>query len=509
MANDLRKSVHESQMVLLAEEESEVEVKEYTNQFFQRPLSFKQAATFIFIHYMAIGIVQGYYISVQFSLQAHGAQDKEQSVMTMAIYPYSFKFIFSPLMDRYFVGSVGRSKTYILNGSLLAILLFLSMGFFMEDLVTKVKVIPLTLLFTATHLTLCIVQIAGEAWILTMFDKEGKTKASTYLNIGQNMGYMIGFNLFTPLNDVTWLNDYIFTKNPVDTPIITHHMMCLIIAAIYLFQVLMNVLFVAEEKMGGSKQKSLCEIYSILPRHFINPDMRNFVFYMFATRFVYYQIDFIFDLRLCVNGHTNMGRSLISNIDTLTYPLVILISYSTVYYMKSDRLVRMAHLNMGVIVLSGFIQVLNYIDLTENNNLRRAVIVRIFTGIISGMDFTSFFLMAQFNTIVHKSVGNTGITALNALLNQTTLIPRTLGLYLSSYLPYTELVFCCLIGQAILLFLLFPYALKLDKKDPKLFDLSEPIKNKRQRKIKQEDSSEQGLSSNTLPVLQEVTLDQK
>ena len=509
MASDLRRSVIFSESFLMGEEDAK-EKKVYTRQFFQRPLSFGQAATFVFIHYMAIGIVQGYYISVQFSLQAHGAGDEDQSIMTMAIYPYSFKFLFSPLLDRFFIRKVGRSKTYIILGGLVAALIFFFLGNSIESMVKNLKVVPLTLLFGAIHLVLCIVQIAGEAWILTMFDKEGKTKASTYLNIGQGLGNLLGFNIFTPLNDVVFLNEYIFTRHQLNEPLISHSLICMMISVFYFVQILVNILFIAEEKIKVSKkQNSLWSYYMILPRHFTNANMRAFVFYMFATRFIYYQIDFIFDLRLIKNGYHNLGRVMISNIDTLTYPLVFVISYTTVYYMKEGQLIRMCHLNMCVVVILGLFQHLNFLNLTENGNVTLAIMCRVFSGIVASMDFTTFFLMSYFNLIVNKAVGNTGITALNALLNQTNLLPRTLGLYLSSFLPWNTMVFTCLIVQAVLLIIAFPFALKLDKKDPKLFDLSEPIKNKRQRKIKQEDSSEQGLSSNTLPVLQEVTLDQK
>ena len=38
--------------------------KVYTNLFFQRPLTFKQASLWVFFHYLTIGLIQGYYVSV-------------------------------------------------------------------------------------------------------------------------------------------------------------------------------------------------------------------------------------------------------------------------------------------------------------------------------------------------------------------------------------------------------------------------------------------------------------
>jgi hypothetical protein len=116
-------------------------------------------------------------------------------------------------------------------------------------MISQKEIVPLAVLFGGIHLLLCIVQIAGEAWILTLFNDEDKAKASTYLNIGQNMGNLIGFQLFTPLNDLDWLNKNIFVNNPRDSPLVSHQMYCLFISAYFMGQILINELFVAEEKM--------------------------------------------------------------------------------------------------------------------------------------------------------------------------------------------------------------------------------------------------------------------
>jgi hypothetical protein len=447
----------------------EEEKKVYTNLFFQRQLSFKQAASWVFVHYLTIGLIQGYFVSVQFNLQAEGATFKDQSTLTLAVYPYSFKFIISPFLDRFYFWKVGRSKTYIVIGGTVIASAFLFLGPTIGRMVKEKDVVPLTLLFALINSLVCVVQIAGESWILTMFSKEEKTKASTFLSIGQSMGVLMGYNIFTPLNDVAWLNDNVFVNDPRTTPLVSHSMLCFFISFLYLSQIIVNMLFISEEKILDKKAKKILNILSIVPRHVTNSHMRKFILYIFACRFFYYQIDFSLDLKLVKNGYLNISRSTISNIDTLTYPIVFSLSFCTIYFMKKGQLIRMFHLNMFVVILTGTFRFLNYIDLINNRNMTITIIARVLSGILTGMDFGTFFLMSFFNTIVNKSVGNTGITCLIALMNQTGSISRTVGLYMISQIQYEIFVPCCLIGEFIVLVLLYPYSAVLDNKESKLY----------------------------------------
>ena len=96
------------------------------------------------------------------------------------------------------------------------------------------------------------------------------------------------------------------------------------------------------------------------------------------------------------------------------------------------------------------------------------MIARVVSGILTGMDFSGIFMTSFFNTIVNKAVGNTGITCLIALLNQTMILSRMVGLSILNYVNYDIFVITCLVAQAVLLTLLFPYANIIDKKDTNL-----------------------------------------
>ena len=307
-----------------------------------------------------------------------------------------------------------------------------------------------------------------------MFSTEDKPKAATFLLTGQTLGTMLGYSLFTPLNDLDWLNQFIFTNNPLDNPILTHTKFCYLVAIMIFVQIAFNLLFIAEEKMTDKKARDICKIIMIIPRHFTNSNMRNFILYMFGCRFCFFMLDFTIDFKLARNGYLNLGRSMITNIDTIDYPVVFVFSGLTVFYMRQGYLMKSFHLTMCFVAVLGVFRMLTYEDLLTNRDYWRVVAARLVSGILQGIDFSQMFLLSFFSVIVNKAVGNTGITVLIALMNQTASISRTIGLYLTAILPYETFEISCLAGQVLLLILLWPLAKSIDSKDPRVFDVSEP-----------------------------------
>ena len=451
---------------------TETKKLEYTGQFLQRKLTTGQAALFVFFHWTMIGIVGGYSLAVMYSLQAKGASLQDQSTLSMSYYPYNLKFLFCPFLDRYYSSRIGKSKTYVMSGSLVLALLFLFLGGLINHMIEKVQINQVTLVLSAVNTLVCLVQVAGEAWVLTLFDAKHKTEAVTYLSMGQAFGTIVGYNIFTPLNDLEWLNDNIFTSHPRSEPLLSHTLFCLIVSALYFIEVVFLVFFISEQIMDKKYNKSLFEIFKVFPRHITNSHMRGFIGYMMACRIFYYTLDATLDFSLVRNGYFNLGRSNLTNIDTLTFPLVFYLSYLTVYYMKEGKLMRLFHLNMFFMVGVGLFGYLNYLDLISNNNFWRSVLCRGFSGIMKGMDFSTYFLFGFFNTIVNKSIGNTGLTCLIALLNLSDNISTTVGFFLTSYVAYDVMAWSCIGGQLLILMLLWPYSAVLDKKEIALFDLS-------------------------------------
>lgn len=469
---------NEQETGVLSPEQGSSQLKPFrtTNMFFQRVLTLRQRILWLFLCNTVYGLAYGYYFSVQTTLQEQGATYKQQSLLSIAFYPYSFKFILAPFLDRFYSYKFGRSKTYVLSGSLVNCLLFVILAINVEDYLKNKDVMMLMVMLLLITTVLCTIEIATDCWILSLFDEEHRSAATTYEYLGQLIGTTLAFNVFVPLNDVQWLNDNIYTSNPVDTPLIHHYQICLLVACFYMLQFLVLLLFVAEEMyINPEDSVTFTQVLKVFPRHFSNKNMLKFVLYMFCTRFFYYMIEPIFDLKIMSNGYQNVRRSYVNNLDTVFSPVSFTLSYMTVYYLVPGNLIRLFHFTMMVVVSHGYFRYLTLMDLMTNRDSTRALMARGLTTVVLAMDYSTYFLYAFFFHITNPKIGNTGMCCLVALMNQTWFLAQTVGFYLADMFEFEYLIPICLVFQTLLLLLLFRFSGRLDKMDPKLFDLSRDL----------------------------------
>ena len=449
----------------MGESDTTGQIKQYTTLFCQSKLSFGKSCAFVFMSFYAVGLVQGYYSSISFILSSEGASLSDQSHLSFASYPYSYKFLISPLLDRYFFRSFGRSKTYcVAAGSILASL-FSFLGPTMANFIENVKVGPLIFLFLGINMLVILLQVSSESWILGNFKKEEKAKASLVINLGQVFGIMCGYNFFTPLNDVDFLNEHFFKNHPRTTPLVTHTMFMFFAAAIMIMVVLVNILLVSEEKILDTRTNSLCTILGVIPKSFMNRNLRNFILYMFGTRFIFYMSDSSLDFALLRNGYLNIDRSILSGMDTLMYPIAVTVNCLAIKFIKKGNIIKVYHWIMVMITLIGLFRYLNYRNLVANQNYTQTVIFMACSSFFRCFDLGTTFLFGYFNTIIDKTFGNTSITILTALMNQTSILPTTIGLGLAGSMNYDLFITIVLIGQGAMLLLLWPFAAVLDKRD--------------------------------------------
>lgn len=466
----------EPDLAALTPEKNTEDLKPYytTKMFFQRVLTLRQRILWLFLGNTVYGCAYGYYFSVQTALQEKGATYKQQSLLSIAFYPYSFKFILAPFLDRFYSYKFGRSKTYVLIGSLINCVLFVILAINVDSYLDNKDVMMLMVMLLIITSVLCMIEIATDCWILTLFTEEHRSQATTYEYLGQLIGTTLAFNIFVPLNDVQWLNENFYKDNPVESPLVTHYQICILIGVLYLVQFFVLLLFVAEEMyINPEDAVTFTQVLKVFPRHFTNTDMLKFVLYMFCTRFFYYMIEPIFDLKIMSNGYQNVRRAYVNNLDMAFSPVSFTLSYMTVYYLIPGNLIKLFHLTMFVVVGHGYFRYLTLTDLMTNRDSTRALFARGLTTVVLAMDYSTYFLYAFFFHITNPKIGNTGMCCLVALMNQTWFLAQTAGFYLADIFDFEYLVPVCLVIQTVLLFLLFGFSKRLDKMDPRRFDLTD------------------------------------
>ena len=134
-------------------------------------------------------------------------------VFSLAHYPYSMKFLWSPIVDAVYSKDLGRRKSWIVPIQLLTGFMFLWLGvnidYWMEQ--DQIAIGTLTAVFFVLIFFSATQDIAVDGWALTLLSKDNVSFASTAQTIGLNSGYFLSFTVFLAFNSPEFSNKYFRT----------------------------------------------------------------------------------------------------------------------------------------------------------------------------------------------------------------------------------------------------------------------------------------------------------
>lgn len=153
---------------------------------------------------LPIGLVFG---TIPFLLKS--SADASQSsaygkigLFSLATYPYSFKLLWSPIVDSCYSSRIGRRKSWIIPIQMLVGLFLIGISFVLPGLLqtTPMPARLITFIFFMLNLLCSVQDIAVDGWALTLLDQNHVQFASTCQAIGLNSGYFLSFTVFLALN---------------------------------------------------------------------------------------------------------------------------------------------------------------------------------------------------------------------------------------------------------------------------------------------------------------------
>ncbi|XBW34679.1 hypothetical protein QEN19_000247 [Hanseniaspora menglaensis] len=126
-------------------------------------------------------------------------------LFSMATYPYSFKILWSPLIDSFYSKTIGRRRSWIIPLQFLISFIFLILSFsetiigLQSNDIDQINLSSLTLCFFILILSCSTQDIAVDGWALEILSEDSLSFASTAQTIGLNLGYFTSFTLFLNL----------------------------------------------------------------------------------------------------------------------------------------------------------------------------------------------------------------------------------------------------------------------------------------------------------------------
>lgn len=222
-----------------------------SSQSMQLPVSDRPRFILLIILYLIQGVPIGLaFGAVPFLLKSNDLSYSQVGLFSLATYPYSFKILWSPIVDSIYSKILGRRRSWILPIQCISGISLIYLGaridYWMEsdaDILANLSYLTYCFFFL---ILLCATQdIAVDGWALTILSKGALSFASTAQTVGLNTGYFISFTVFLAFNSSDFANKY-FRAIPSDTPLISLGQYMTLSGILYLVVTLVVGLFVPE-----------------------------------------------------------------------------------------------------------------------------------------------------------------------------------------------------------------------------------------------------------------------
>ncbi|KAF9173897.1 hypothetical protein BGX21_000019 [Mortierella sp. AD011] len=356
--------------------------------------------------------------SIPFLLKAKMSYS-QIGVFSLAHYPYSMKFLWSPIVDAVYNKELGRRKSWIVPIQLLTGFMFLWLGINIDDWMGQehVNVGSLTTVFFVLIFFSATQDIAVDGWALTLLSKDNVSYASTAQTVGLNSGYFLSFTVFLAFNSPEFSNKY-FRSTPQDVGLVPLGGYLKFWSILY-FAITLWLVFLKKEERSQTEQSEIDikSVYKIILRIIRLPHMKSFMTVLLTAKIGFIANSAVTALKLLEKGFSKEDLALAVLID---FPFQIIFGYYAVRWSSGPRPLKpwlwafCAHLVccvVAMLIVSSFPQD----GVVTSTYFFLVLATTVTTSFTSTVAFVS---MGAFMTVIADPViGGTYMTLLNTLSN--------------------------------------------------------------------------------------------
>ena len=187
------KLIQRQQSTIIEEGETELSEKGYFNGDGTRLL-------LLVILYSVQGASFGFLLeTLPIMLKKHFSYT-EIGIISFCALPFSFKFLFSPIIETKYIRWLGRRRSWIIPGQLVAAGILYLIGDMYEDLSSNKKLYTITFMFTTVFLTMAFQDIAVDGWAVTIVKKENLANSASCQLLGHSIGGFFSTSVYLALN---------------------------------------------------------------------------------------------------------------------------------------------------------------------------------------------------------------------------------------------------------------------------------------------------------------------
>ncbi|XP_060833849.1 acetyl-coenzyme A transporter 1-like isoform X2 [Rhopalosiphum padi] len=175
--------------------------------------------------YIMQGVPLGLVAGIPILLQSkQNVTYNEQALIGLAVWPFSLKLLWAPLVDSLYIQNIGRRKSWLIPIQFLIGICFFYMALSVDELFPetdeKPNIIKLAFVVFICTLLAATQDIAVDGWALTLLQKNNVGYASTCAAVGSVIGTMLSAASFILLTSEDFSNKY-FRITPYAGGIVT------------------------------------------------------------------------------------------------------------------------------------------------------------------------------------------------------------------------------------------------------------------------------------------------
>ncbi|KAL1932027.1 hypothetical protein VTP01DRAFT_9083 [Rhizomucor pusillus] len=384
-------------------------------------LSRKDLGNFILlvVLYLLQGVPVGLsFGSIPFLLKAQLSYS-QIAIFSLSSWPYSLKFLWSPIVDAIYSPSLGRRKSWIVPIQLLTGCLFFWLGRNIDEIMEAehIPVYYLTISFLVTIFFCATQDIAVDGWALTLLSKESLSYASTAQTIGLNTGYFMSFTVFLALSSPEFSNKYIWSE-PQPYGLFRLGAYMQFWAFMYFAVTAWLVLFKAETPSRTDEdQLGIRGVYDTIYRICKLKHMQSFIIVLLTAKIGFICHEAVTSLKLLEKGFSKEDLALSVLLD---FPLQILFGYYAAKWSNGPRPLkpwlyafygRLAFSAVGMLIVAWYPE-------GQEIGLFYFSVIMGSTVLSSFMSTVQFVSISAFMTsIADPLIGGTYMTLLNTFSN--------------------------------------------------------------------------------------------
>ncbi|CAF3935011.1 unnamed protein product [Adineta steineri] len=221
--------------------------------------------------YILQGMNLGLTSSIPLFLIYYGATWKDRGTFNFAMYPFSLKLLWAPLIDVLYIKRFGRRKSWLVPILLISGAVLFSTSFFIQSWIVNNRVIILTIVFFIIVFLTASEDVCVDGLAITLFAVSNPQWASTSQAIGQTFGRFLGSSFLLTFESANFTNKFI--REPLSLPYQTTGLFSLVhfiqfVAVAFLIVTVCLIIFVREKEetldANGKKAHDLSLIETYL-----------------------------------------------------------------------------------------------------------------------------------------------------------------------------------------------------------------------------------------------------